>query len=59
MSIIDDINANTNAIINGKTNLTTAIINKGGTVSQSGDLPTFSELVAGINSIEEGSGGRW
>ena len=57
MSIIDDINANTNKVISGKTNLTTAIIGKGGTVSQVGDLPTFNELVSGIESIKTGGGG--
>ena len=56
MSIIDDINANTQAIINGKSLVTNAIIEKGGTVDQVGDLPTFSELAEGIESIETGGG---
>ena len=56
MSIIDDINANTQAIISGKSLVTNAIIEKGGTVDQVGDLPTFYELAEGIESIETGGG---
>lgn len=56
MSIIDEINANTQAIISGKSLVTNAIIEKGGTVEQVGELPTFYELAEGIESIEAGGG---
>jgi len=57
VSVVDAINANTQAVIAGKTNLTTAIIEKGGTIDQAGALPTFSELAKGIESISGGGSG--
>jgi len=52
VSVIDKLNANTQAIIAGKTAITTAIINKGGSVDQAGALPTFSELVDAVKNIQ-------
>ena len=51
MSIIDAINQNTNSVVNGKLNLAQAIANKGGTLSDYTLVPSFSNLVDGVNSI--------
>lgn len=57
MSIVDTINRNTSAVTNGKMNLKSAIINSGGTVSQAGLVPTFQELINGLQGISGGGGG--
>lgn len=43
--------------VNGKNQLETAIISKGGTVNKAGNYATFNELDAGIQAIPTGSGG--
>lgn len=57
MSILDTINANTEQVRNGKNNVASAIASKGGSVISSGIVPTFNELVAGVNSIDTSGGG--
>lgn len=57
MSILDTINANTEQVRNGKNNVASAIASKGGSVISSGTVPTFNELVAGVNSIDTSGGG--
>lgn len=42
------------SVSDGKAQLKTAITSKGGTVSQAGAVPTFAELVSGVNSISTG-----
>ncbi|GEM_PF-4733016 len=39
------------SVVNGKNDVKQAGISKGGTFNQAGSVPTFAELVAGINSI--------
>lgn len=56
MSILDTINANTEQVRNGKNNVASAIASKGGSVISSGTVPTFNELVAGVNSIDTSGG---
>lgn len=57
MSILDTINANTEQVRNGKNNVASAIVSKGGSISAAGSVPTFNELVAGVNSIDTSGGG--
>ena len=57
MSILDTINANTEKVRAGKSGLVTAIQSKGGSISAAGSVPTFNELVAGVNSIDTSGGG--
>jgi hypothetical protein len=45
------------SVSNGKTALVSDIEDKGGTVSISGDIPTFEELSDGIGTIPTGGGG--
>jgi hypothetical protein len=45
------------SVSNGKTALVADIEDKGGTVSVSGDIPTFGELSEGIGTIPTGGGG--
>jgi hypothetical protein len=45
------------SVSNGKTALVSDIEDKGGTVSVSGDIPTFGELSDGIGTIPTGGGG--
>lgn len=42
------------SVSSGKANIETAITGKGSTVSKAGSVATFSELVTGINSIQQG-----
>ena len=55
-SIVEQINQNTALIIAGKDRIEEAIIEKGGTVPENpvSGVPTFSNLVEGINSISGG-----
>ena len=46
---------NFQSVVDGKSSLETAITDKGGTVSKTGDVATFDELAAGVNSISGGS----
>ncbi|CAM3494380.1 MULTISPECIES: hypothetical protein [Saccharibacillus] len=39
------------SVVNGKAAVKTAVIGKGGIVSQAGSVPTHAELAAGVNSI--------
>ncbi|WP_343253417.1 leucine-rich repeat protein [Ligaoa zhengdingensis] len=45
---------NFQSVVDGKSSLETAITDKGGTVSKAGDVATFAELTAGVNSISGG-----
>lgn len=51
MSIVDRINQNTQSVLYGKREIETAITAKGGTVGGYVDIPSFMNLVDGINSI--------
>ena len=55
-SVVEQINQNTALIIAGKDRIEEAIIEKGGTVPENpvSGVPTFSNLVEGINSISGG-----
>lgn len=55
-SIVEQINQNTALIIAGKDRIEEAIIEKGGTIPENpvSGVPTFSNLVDGINSISGG-----
>lgn len=53
-SKIDQINTN---IVNGKANLETAIVNKGGSVSKAGTVATFNELKTAITNLPASGGG--
>lgn len=57
MSLLDKINENTEKVRTGKSNLVAAITSKGGSVSAAGSVPTFNELINGVNSIDTSSGG--
>lgn len=56
MSILEQIQANTEAVRIGKQALAQAIINKGTEIVNPNN-PTFSELVTGVNAIESGGQG--
>lgn len=51
MSLVDNINLNTAAVSNGKTSLKKAINNKGGYVPDTGNIPTFQELINGLGNV--------
>lgn len=55
-SIVERINQNTTSVMSGKNDIKNAIIEKGGTVPENtvSGVPTFSNLVEGINSISGG-----
>lgn len=55
-SIVERINQNTTSVMSGKNDIKNAIIEKGGTVPENpvSGVPTFSNLVDGINSISGG-----
>lgn len=57
MSLLDKINSNTEKVRAGKSGLVTAIKSKGGSISAAGSVPTFNELINGVNSIDTSSGG--
>lgn len=52
MSLLTEIQNNTSSVINGKLNLAQAIENKGGILSDYMLVPSFSNLVDGVNSIK-------
>lgn len=54
MSLVDRINRNTQSVLYGKRDLEQAITAKGGTVGAYADIPSFMNLVDGVNSIESG-----
>lgn len=56
-TLLDQINANTEAIKTGKNTVVDAITAKGGVVNSSGSVPTFNEIADGVNSIDTSSGG--
>ena len=45
---------NFQSVVDGKSSLETAITDKGGTVSKTGDVATFAELTAGVGTISGG-----
>lgn len=55
-SIVERINQNTTSVMSGKDDIKNAILEKGGTVPENpvSGVPTFSNLVEGINSISGG-----
>ncbi len=55
MSLLSRIQANTQSVSDGKYSLVTAIMGKGGDVPLTSNLPTFNQLVQGVESIPEGS----
>ena len=50
-SISEELEQVFQSVNNGKTNLETAIIDKGGTVSKLGDVATFNELIQALSTI--------
>lgn len=56
MPISDDLKQNNEKILNGKNIIKNSIIEKGGEVPQKGTIPTFEELIQGIDSISGGTG---
>lgn len=56
-TLLDQINANTEAIKTGKNTVVDAITAKGGVVNSSGSVPTFKEIANGVNSINTSGGG--
>lgn len=54
MSLIDDIRANTSNVRLAKLAMAQAIENKGSSVGNYTNVPTFSNIIKGINSIETG-----
>ena len=54
MSLLTEIQNNTSSVVNGKLNLAQAITNKGGVLNDYVLVPTFSNLVNGVASIETG-----
>ena len=54
MSLVDRINRNTQSVLYGKRDIELAIAAKGGTVGAYADIPSFMNLVDGINSIQSG-----
>ena len=59
MSLLSQIQANTTSVVNGKQSIIDKIEEKGGTVTQAGNVVTFSELCNGIDTIQGGSGGGY
>lgn len=56
-TLLDQINANTEAIKTGKNTVVDAITAKGGVVNSSGSVPTFKEIANGVSSINTSGGG--
>ena len=56
-TLLDQINANTEAIKTGKNTVVDAITAKGGVVNPSGSVPTFKEIANGVSSINTSGGG--
>ena len=57
MSLLSQIQANTTSVVNGKQSIIDKIEEKGGTVTQAGNVVTFNELCNGIDTIQGGSSG--
>ena len=55
-SIVERINQNTTSVMSGKDDIKNAILEKGGSIPENSpsSIPTFSNLVDGINSISSG-----
>lgn len=55
-SIVERINQNTTSVMSGKDDIKNAILEKGGSIPENSpsSIPTFSNLVEGINSISGG-----
>ena len=56
MSLVDDIRANTSNVRLAKLAMAQAIVNKGSSVGEYANVPTFSNIIMGINNIETGIG---
>lgn len=54
MTLEEQIKANTQRMAELKQQMETAISDKGGVVTPSGDSPTFEEVIAGVGTIETG-----
>lgn len=54
MTLEEQIKANTQRMAELKQQMETAISDKGGVVTPSGDSPTFEEVIAGVDTIETG-----
>lgn len=54
MTLEEQIKANTQRMAELKQQMETAISDKGGVITPSGDSPTFEEVIAGVDTIETG-----